>query len=551
MSISINRKKKLPGHHLFIAALTLGMAGQAAAFNIDAGPEWSIRWDNSVLYNLGFRAQNIKDGIGNNPFFSESDYKFSDRGDIVTNRISNLSEFDAVYMDKYGVRVSGSVWKDFAYNDDSVENNPGLPQALFGSYSSGHYSNYTKRYYRQGGEFLDTFVFANFNLAGRTSSIRVGRFTQYWGNAQFYGGLGINYGQNPSDGIKGLTSPGSKAKELTIPRAQILLQTGLTDTLSLAAQVFGEFRPDRKPEGGTFLGTVGFGLRGADRVAVAPGTFVPRGNDIKPSAGDDWGVKMTWAPEWMDAGNIGFYYRKLSETSPWLFFTPTGSDYHLTYANDVTMYAISVDTDIGDATAGNRVSAGFELSYRKNAALNSVGTAAVSDPGATDGPRGNTLQFIANGLYGIQRNAWWDAATLIGEFSYQRLMSTTRNEAMALTENTAACPGGADAGCNTKNSWGVSVFFQPQWNGVFEGVNLDMPIFVQYQIKGNTATVAGANREGNAIYSIGLHALVRSRYDATIAYNGYRGRDNGGGVGNGLGFFNDRGWVSLTLGTSF
>ena len=557
MSFSTNRKKKLSGYHLLIVALTLGMAGQATAFNIDAGPEWSIRWDNSVLYNLGFRAQNINDRIGNNPFFSESDYKFSDRGDIVTNRISNLSEFDAVYMDKYGVRVSGSVWKDFAYNDDSSENHPGLSQALWSSNSSGNLSNYTKRYYRQGGEFLDAFVFANFDLAGRASSIRVGRLTQFWGNAQFYGGLGINYGQNPSDGIKGLTSPGSKAKELTIPRAQILLQTGLTDTLSMAAQVFGEFRPNRLPEGGTFLGTVGFGLRGADRVAVAPGFFVPRGNDIEPSAGDDWGVKLAWAPEWMAGGNFGFYYRKLSETQPWLFFTPTGSDYHLTYANDVTMYGISVDRSIGD------VSAGFELSYRKDAALNSVGTGAISDPGATDGPRGNTLQFIANALYTIPKTSIWDTGTLLAEFGGQRLVSTTRNAAMALAENTVACPGGARDGCNTKNSWGASIFFQPQWLSVVPNVNLDMPIFVQYQFKGNTATRAGANREGNAVYSIGLHAFVQSRYNFTLAYNGYHGKNNGGEtigpagnyyadeVGNGLGFFNDRGWVSLTFGTTF
>ena len=535
----------------------LGMVNQAAAFAIDAGPEWSIRWDNSVLYNLGFRAQNINDRIGNNPFFSESDYKFSDRGDIVTNRISNLSEFDAVYMDKYGVRVSGSVWKDFAYNDDSSENHPGLPQALWSSNSSGNLSNYTKRYYRQGGEFLDAFVFANFKLGKQPASVRVGRLTQFWGNAQFYGGLGINYGQNPSDGIKGLTSPGSKAKELTIPRAQILFQTGLTDTLSLATQVFGEFRPNRLPDGGTFLGTVGFGLRGADRVAVLPGVFVPRGNDIEPSAGDDWGVKLVWAPEWMTGGNFGFYYRKLSETQPWLFFTPTGSDYHLTYANDVTMYGISVDKSIGD------VSAGFELSYRKDAALNSVGTGAISDPGATDGPRGNTLQFIANAMYTVPKTPVWDTGVLLAEFGGQRLVSTTRNAAMALAENTAACPGGAHDGCNTKNSWGASILFQPQWLSVVPNVNLDMPIFVQYQFKGNTATRAGANREGNAVYSIGLHAFVQSRYNFTLAYNGYRGENNGGEAigpvgsfyaneaGNGLGFFNDRGWVSLTFGTTF
>jgi hypothetical protein len=549
--------------YLISAALTIGISGQSMAFSIDAGSDWQIRWDNSLLYNLGFRAQSIDDGIGNNPSFSESDYKFDDRGDIVTNRISNLSEFDAVYQNKYGVRVSASMWRDFAYDDD-VENHPGLPQALWGSYSKGRYSNHTSRYYRQGGEFLDAFVFANFQLAGRNASLRVGRLTQFWGNTQFYGGLGINYGQNPSDGIKGLTSPGSKAKELTIPRAQILLQTGLTDTLSMTAQVFGEFRPNRLPEGGTFLGTVGFGLRGADRVAVAPGVFVPRGNDIEPSAGDDWGLKLTWAPEWMDAGNIGFYYRKLSETQPWLFFTPTFSDYHLTYANDVTMYAISVDTDIGDATAGTRVSAGFELSYREDAALNSVGASTPLD-GGTDGPRGDTLQLLANAFYGLPPTSLWDTGNLIAEVAYQRLVSTnSRNKAMALNEHTLACPGGAEDGCNTKNSWGFSVFFAPQWLSVAPGVNLDMPVFLQYQVKGNTATRAGGNKEGNAVYSVGLHANIRSRYDVTLAYNGYRGKNNGRNTlgpvgvynaddygGNGLNFFNDRGWVSLTLGTTF
>jgi hypothetical protein len=548
---------------LSVAILMMGISGQANAFAIDAGPDWQVRWDNSPLYNLGFRAQGIKNGIGNNTLYSESDYKFSKRGDVVTDRVSDLSEFDAVYKDKYGFRVSASVWRDFAYDSD-VENHPGLAQNLWGSYSNGRYSDYTNRYYRQGGEFLDAFVFASFQLAGRDASLKVGRLTQFWGNTQFYGGLGINYGQNPSDGIKGLTSPGSKAKELTIPRAQILLQTGLTDTLSMAAQVFGEFRPNRLPEGGTFLGTVGFGLRGADRVAVGPGVFVPRGEDIEPSPGDDWGLKLTWATEWMDAGNIGFYYLKLSETQPWLFFTPTFSDYHLVYANDVTMYGIRVDPDIGDATAGTRVSSGFELSFRKDTALNSVGAATALD-NATDGPRGDTLQFLANAMWGMPRTSFWDTGTLIAELGYQRLVSTnSRNKDMALNEHTSACPGGAKDGCNTKSSWGVSVYLDPQWLSVWTGVNLDMPTFVQYQIKGNTATIAGANKEGNAVYSIGLHANIRSRYDVTLAYNGYHGDTNGrqalGPVGsynandyggNGLGFFNDRGWVSLTLGTSF
>jgi len=542
--------------YLMSAALTIGISGQSMAFPIDAGPEWQVRWDNSVLYNLGFRAQNIKDSIGNNPFFSESDYKFPDRGDVVTNRISNLSEFDAVYMNKYGMRVSGSVWRDFAYDDD-VKNNPAIQAAQGGSYSSGKYSNYTKRYYKQGGEFLDAFVFANFKLADQDASIRLGRLTQFWGNTFFYGGLGVSYSQNPSDGIKGLTSPGSKAKELTIPRAQILLQTGLTDTLSLAAQVFGEFRPNRLPEGGTFLGTIGFGLRGADQVALAPGFVVPRGNDVEPSAGDDWGVKLAWAPEFLDAGNLGFYYRKLSETQPWLLFTPTLSEYHLTYADDVTLYGISLDKSIGD------VSAGFELSYRKNTALQTSGAA---NAGATDAARGNTLQFLANGLYGLTPSAFWDTGSLIFEFAYQRLTSTGRNGSLALLENTAACPGGVRDGCSTKNSWGVSVLFDPTWLAVIPdaNVNLNMPIFVQYQAEGTPASRGGGTKEGNLVYSIGVHAYIDSRYDLTLAYNGIHGKTNGRKAigpagtfdandlgGDGLNFFNDRGWVSLTFGTSF
>ena len=545
----------------------LGGVNQAAAFSFDTGSDWKVRWDNSVLYNLGFRAQNIKDGIGNSPnFFNEADYKFPNRGDVVTNRISNLSEFDAVYQGKYGVRVSASVWKDFAYNNDSINHNPAIPPSDWGANSSGSYSNYTKRYYRQGGEFLDAFVFSNFDLAGRQASVKVGRLTQFWGNALFYGGLGINYGQNPSDSIKALTAPGTQAKELALPRAQLLFQTSLSDTVSVAAQVFGEFRPNRLPEGGTFLGGIDFGFQGPDRFAAAGGFFVPRGNDVKPSAGDDWGLKLAWAPEWLGGGNLGFYYRKLSETQPWLFLTPTFSDYHLTYGRDVTLYGVSLDTSIG------AVSTGFELSYRKNTALNAVKVA--QDPSGSQGPTGNTVQFIANAIYFLPPNALWDTGSVLFELGYQRKLSTTSNSSMEVTENSPACfnggIGGAPPagdlrfGCHTRQSWGVSVFFDPQWLAVAQGVNLDMPIFVQYQVKGNTATVAGGNKEGNLVYSLGLHAQVDTKYNITLAYNGFHGRTNGATTvgpagsydaydygGNGINFWNDRNWLSLTLGTTF
>jgi hypothetical protein len=93
------------------------------AVELPLDPDWVVNWDNTVTYNLGVRAQGINPEIGNNPAFAESDYKFAHAGDVVTNRVSDLSEFDAVYDDKYGFRVSASIFKDFAYGN-GVNTNP-------------------------------------------------------------------------------------------------------------------------------------------------------------------------------------------------------------------------------------------------------------------------------------------------------------------------------------------------------------------------------------------------------------------------------------------
>ncbi|RJG01373.1 DUF1302 domain-containing protein [Noviherbaspirillum sedimenti] len=269
-----------------------GVAGNAAAFQFDTNEDWQVRWDNTVSYNLGFRAKSIDPGIGNNPVFSESDYKFPKSGDVVTNRIANLTEFDAVFKRNFGARLSASMWKDFAYNNENVANNPA--NSALGSYSSGKYSSFTRRYYKEGAQLLDAFVFANFDLNDQPSSIRVGRVTQFWGNTQFFGTQGINYSQNAADNIKALTSPGTQAKELAIPRAQILFQTQLTEKVSLAAQYFAEFEPSRNTTGGTYMGAAGFLFDGPDRLFGA----VPRSEDLKPKDGfkSDFGVKLGWTP---------------------------------------------------------------------------------------------------------------------------------------------------------------------------------------------------------------------------------------------------------------
>ncbi len=69
-------------------------AANASAFEITTGdPDLQVRWDNTVRYNLGVRAQSQDSKILGNTNFDDGDRNFSN-GSIVTNRVDLLSEFD-------------------------------------------------------------------------------------------------------------------------------------------------------------------------------------------------------------------------------------------------------------------------------------------------------------------------------------------------------------------------------------------------------------------------------------------------------------------------
>src|SRR4029077_9296430 len=97
-------------------ACALAAAGSAHAFEIDTGnPDVAMRWDNTIRYNVGVRAQSQDSAILGNPNFDDGDRNFSN-GSIVTNRLDLLSEFDFVYQRKYGFRTSFAGWADGAYS---------------------------------------------------------------------------------------------------------------------------------------------------------------------------------------------------------------------------------------------------------------------------------------------------------------------------------------------------------------------------------------------------------------------------------------------------
>ncbi|SEA41989.1 DUF1302 domain-containing protein [Paraburkholderia sartisoli] len=543
---------RLPRLTLLASVIATVMPLHAYAFRFTTGSDWDVNWDNTVSYNVGMRAHSIDPMIGNSPVFDEGDYKFAHAGDIVTNRLTVLSEFTAAYQGYVGVRFSGSAWKDFAYGSGDVTNPAGstiAPKAYAPSYPNGVYSPFTNRYYVEGAQLLDAFGFYNTDVAGHAIYFKVGQFTEYWGNSLLSPSQGISYAQGATDVIKALNSPGTTTKELLLPRPQVSMTAQVTPEVSVSGIYYLGWTYNRLPTGGTYLESADFIAQGP---SIGPGGIRMGDAATPPNVDNNFGVKIGWTPHFMD-GSMGFYFRRLDETQPWVLSNRQGQ-YFLGYNRGADLIGYSLDTTLGS------VSAGFEASYRHNTALNTA-VLAVSPQGAT----GNVMNIVTNAIVPLSRTPLWDTGTLTAEISYTHLLSVTQNGSIynGIGSGYACGPNGDKwNGCSTRDYVGFGVLFAPQWLQVFPGVDISMPTSITGGLYGvnpiNPGSAGGA--QGVFNYSIGVQALIRQKATVTLAYNGYHAKPNGStsigslqyyNAGSGVYDLNDRPWVSLTLQSSF
>jgi hypothetical protein len=579
MRTMVNKKYKNPNGFLsrrsvwFLSIALCGVVNGASAFEVDTGnPEVKVFWDNTLRYNLGMRAENAGNAA-NSPNFDEGESKF-DKGDVVTNRTDLISELDIIYQEDFGARVSGTAWYDDAYRNGKAKRNPDL-QNFNGSYSNDNYSGLTKRYYRgPSGEILDAFVFGRFHLGEMPLTVKAGQHTVFWGESLALSGAinGISYSQMPLDLRKAFATPAIGAKELFLPLTNISSQLTITDELDIAAQYFLDWKPTRIPEGGTYLGPADFLAFGPDIQGAAP--FVNEGIH-KPDQRGDWGVNMNWRPMWLD-GTVGFYYRNFTDKILSIF--RTGSTYGSYFAEDIDLYGISLSKQY----AG--ISFGGEISYRRNMALaaQTLGTATYNPVLHPNGPpqlignsyqaRGNTWHGVFNAVGILPTTSVYDSGVWQAELTYARLDKVTKNKDMYFGEGYGVCDksrkqelGAAFKDkwdqCSTKDMVALSFGVTPTWLQVFPGVDFSMPLSYSRTLKGNAPVQLGGN-EKNGNYSVGISAEIYAKYLIDLKYVDYFGavKESPSSIpgkdmvtsANGLSTaLKDRGWVSLTLQTSF
>jgi len=544
---------------LAIAVAAIAMSGNANAFQIDTeNRDLSIRWDNTVRYNLGVRTEGQDKALMANSIYNDGDGKF-DKGDITTNRIDVLSELDIDYNQQFGARITGALWYDKAYDDNA------LPEGSDSPYKSGRYSNKVSRFINgPSGEILDAFVWSNFDLGAVPVNVKLGKHSILWGEGLLLGMHAISYSQAPVDGVKAVSSPGIETKEVFLPISQLSLKAQVTDNLTLMGQYAFDWKSFRTPYPGTYLMGADF-APGANQYNFAPGVNGTVLDSKEPDDGKNWGIGLKWNVEAIES-NIGFYYREFDDVIPesgvLVSFTdpnnPSTYVFQPTFADDVKVIGVSLGTSVG------AMSVGAEVSYRKNGHLNSA-TSYVVPLGYETGARGNTWHAVVNSVYLLPNSSLWDTGSLVAELGYSRLDKVTKNEELYRAEGYASCKDLLDAskkgdksdGCSTKDYLQLAVNFTPEYLQFMPGWDLKLPMTFNYGLYGN-APSGSAGNEGALTWSVGATGTYLNKYEFALRYADRKadtkyenGRAVGGNGSQSTVGVTDRGYLNLTFKTAF
>ena len=576
--------KRFPLRAAAAAVALLGGSGGAMAFAIDAGnDDVQIRLDTQISATAGWRVKGRDDGIAANPALGaavSSEY-FADKGALYTTRFDLFSELDVKYQTNHGFRLSAAGWYDPKFPDQPKVSPFGYANSAFGA--AGQWPSETKRYYRRSGEFVDAFAFTRLDLGPVPVNIKLGRTSVVWGESMF-GGVGgnnsIGFSQNPNDGRKSSQNPNSSLKETSIPLAQLNMVFNVADNAALSIYRAFEFRPDRVPGSGTYMG-FGDGVGGAPNLfcsqALPYGCF-PYGAPLEGKK-NDWGIQYKVRPTFIDA-SFSVAYREFSEKSPWYAVWNVADNFPIGSARSIyptrtKLLGVTVNTTKWD------VSWGGELSYRKNAALVSdfsalapVAIGGQNGPGGatnispTEGARGDTLHAVANAQIFLGKAAFWDTFVVATEVAVSHLQKVTSNPQYFQSTGSSYAPvlcnapvafGGESnrevAGCVSRTAASLGLYLDPTIYQALPSVDIDIPVFLQLNFR--NSPLNGGSTSGFNTLSAGVKATWNTAYGPQIFQLNYltfsNKRDASNTNGHAIlgGPYYDRSQIQLTYKTNF
>ncbi|AWY39166.1 DUF1302 family protein [Pseudomonas putida] len=377
--------------HLLAAAVTLGTAMPAGAvdFNIgdiqgkfdsslSIGGSWSTtNADPNFISN--FNSQGVK---GKASSRTADDGRLNFRaGENFSTIFKGIHDLELKYGDS-GAFLRGKYWYDFEQADGHQHfydiENKGRDEAAR----------------TQGGQFLDAFIYHNYNLGDLPGNVRLGKQVVNWGESTFIqNGISVI---NPTD-VSALRRPGSEVKEALVPVNMFYLSQGLSENITAEGFYQLEWEHTVVDNCGTFFGVDGIASGCNDRLVVtgddlAPGVakntggpatlvrggtddaYIPRSKDNDARDSGQYGVALRWfVPELNDTEFAG-YVMNYHSRAPFLSLTTAtnlsnqltairSARYFIDFPEDIRLYGLSFATNL----AGTSFSG--ELSYRPNMPL--------------------------------------------------------------------------------------------------------------------------------------------------------------------------------------
>lgn len=380
----------------FAVSFDLGEVQGTFDSSLSVGTSWSVASPDRNLIGVN------NGGKGLSQAGDDQRLNFK-KGETFSKIFKGVHDLELKYQD-YGLFVRGKYWYDFELKDEhrpfKAIDDDGRQE---GAKSSG-------------AEFLDAFVYKNYEFHDRAGSVRLGKQVVNWGESTFVQG-GIN-AFNPID-VASTRRPGSEVKESLIPVNTFYVSQNITDNLT--AEAFYELSWDKSvlDNCGTFFSSADISADGCDKnlavltnnpasLASLQRVLATSGLSIEPSPWNE-GILLERGPngDARNSGQFGLASR--------YFFEPLDTEFGAYFVNYHSRLPI-LSANPASASAVARINAlATNIASISPAAASQVAAAAIA---------GNSQYFMEYPedihLYGLSFSTTLSNGTAwSGEVSYR------------------------------------------------------------------------------------------------------------------------------------
>ncbi|VVP89193.1 hypothetical protein PS934_01453 [Pseudomonas fluorescens] len=506
---------------LSLAMLAGGLAGQAHALSFQPSEDLKVEWNTNLTYGLAWRTESrdkqLSDGFPN-PLIANIDdgNNAFDRGSLISNRSSFLTEINLNWQQDYGLFMRASGFYDDVYNRDN-DNDTGTSNCFVGGECSNpkHFSQETIDQHGRDVRLLDSYVYGSWNLGGHDLNLRLGDQVVSWGES-LYIANGISGAQSPADATKANT-PGVEVKEIFLPVGQLFGQISVTDNIGLQAYYQYEWRKTEIDGVGSFFSVTDQIDEGGFTDAFG---LTHRLNDDKPSDKGQYGVAMTYMAEALNNTEFGLYYSRFHDKAPQLDFLSHWNEaaYLVRYFDEVDLFGASFSTVLGETNVSG------EISYRDGAPV-------MVDTGLVPySVRGKTLQTQASFVHMLSNTWVADTVSLTGEVGYNRVLQN--DKAPSFNVFVADGTGGfaslttpnTDTLFNDTSSWGYTVGATFSYLNLINGWDMSIPLVFSQAVNGDSSLLGSFGMgEGDNRLGVGVSWSYLNNLTLDTRYNAFLG----------------------------